>query len=75
MGYQREFCGRNADAHKNYREQPAGLTSGARKHPPFLMNRFPYKLLYAIEDEQVTVIAMAYQLRNIDYWLDRISSS
>lgn len=74
MGYRHEFCGRGADGRKNYREQPAGLASGARKHPPFFMNRFPYKLLYAIEDEWVIVIAMAYQHRNIDYWADRISS-
>ena len=41
----------------------------------FFMNRFPYKLLYAIEGERVIVIAVAHQHRNPDYWVDRIPSS
>ena len=40
----------------------------------FFMNRFPYKLLYAIEGERVIVIAVAHQHRNPDYWVDRIPS-
>ncbi|RFC32913.1 MAG: ParE toxin of type II toxin-antitoxin system, parDE [Candidatus Nitrotoga sp. SPKER] len=40
----------------------------------FFMNHFPYKLLYAIEDERVIVIAVAHQHRNPDYWVYRISS-
>jgi plasmid stabilization system protein ParE len=41
----------------------------------FLVNRFPYKLLNAIEGERVIIIAVAHQHRNPDYWVDRVSSS
>lgn len=40
----------------------------------FVLNRFPYKLLYAIEGEVVVVIAVMHQHRHPDYWIERISS-
>ena len=41
----------------------------------FLINRFPYKLLYAIEGGRVIIVAVAHQHRDPDYWIDRVSSS
>ncbi len=39
-----------------------------------IMNRFPYRILYIIRNEQIVVIAVAHQHRRPDYWADRISS-
>lgn len=41
----------------------------------FLLNRFPYKILYAIEDGKVIVLAVMHQHRQPDYWVDRIKTS
>lgn len=37
----------------------------------YLLNRFPYKLLYAIEPTQLVILAVAHQHRRPDYWVDR----
>lgn len=40
----------------------------------FLMHRFPYKLLYAIEPDHVLVVAVAHLHRRPDYWVNRQES-
>lgn len=40
----------------------------------FIMDRFPYKMLYIIWAERIVVIAVAHQHRRPDYWVDRIQS-
>lgn len=35
-------------------------------------NRFPYALLYAIEDDALLVIAVAHMHREPDYWRNRL---
>jgi len=45
------------------------------ERPPFrrfLLDRFPYKMLYIVEDDRVLVIAVAHQHRQPDYWVDRL---
>lgn len=37
-----------------------------------LLNRFPYKMLYVIREENIVVLAVAHQHRKPDYWIDRI---
>lgn len=37
----------------------------------YLLTRFPYKLLNAIEPSQVVSLAVAHQHRRPDYWVDR----
>jgi plasmid stabilization system protein ParE len=37
----------------------------------YLLNRFPYKLLYAIEPARAVILAVAHQHRRPDYWVDR----
>jgi len=41
-----------------------------------LLHKFPYKLLYSIEDDHVFrfVIAVAHQHRKPDYWVERIET-
>ena len=39
----------------------------------YLLHRFPYKLLYSIEDDHILIIAVAHQHRKPEYWVDRIN--
>ena len=38
----------------------------------FLFARFPYSLIYGIDQETIVVIAVAHQRREPRYWLDRV---
>jgi|SRR6185436_5365911 len=40
----------------------------------FLLARFPYSLIYGIDDDSIVVIAVAHQHRQPRYWADRIDS-
>lgn len=37
----------------------------------FLLSRFPYSLVYGIDQETIVVIAVAHQHRHPRYWVDR----
>jgi plasmid stabilization system protein ParE len=37
-----------------------------------LLHKFPYKLLYAIENDHIFIVAVAHLHRTPDYWVDRI---
>lgn len=37
-----------------------------------IINKFPFNILYSIEDDYILVIAIAHHHRNPDYWTDRI---
>jgi plasmid stabilization system protein ParE len=36
-----------------------------------VMRRFPYSLIYAVEPDEVLVLAVAHQRRGAGYWRDR----
>lgn len=36
-----------------------------------LLHKFPYKLMYSVEENHILVIAVAHQHRKPDYWIDR----
>lgn len=36
-----------------------------------LLHKFPYKLMYSVEDNHILVIAVAHQHRKPDYWVGR----
>ena len=36
-----------------------------------LLHKFPYKLLYSIEEDHIFIIAVAHQHRKPDHWIDR----
>jgi plasmid stabilization system protein ParE len=36
-----------------------------------LLHKFPYKLMYSVEENHVLVIAVAHQHRKPDYWVGR----
>ena len=37
-----------------------------------IMHKFPYNVLYSIEEECILIIAIAHHHRNPNYWIDRI---
>jgi plasmid stabilization system protein ParE len=37
-----------------------------------LFDRFPYALIYGIEDQTIVVIAVAHTHRDPNYWMERI---
>ena len=36
-----------------------------------LLHKFPYKLLYSIEEDHIFIIAVAHQHRRPDFWIER----
>ena len=36
-----------------------------------LLHKFPYKLMYSVEEDHVLIIAVAHQHRKPDYWVGR----
>ena len=38
----------------------------------FLLTRFPYSIIYGIDQKTIVVIAVAHQRRKPNYWADRI---
>jgi len=41
----------------------------------FLFSRFPYSLIYGLDQETIVVIAVAHQHREPRYWADRIDTT
>ena len=39
-----------------------------------LFARFPYSLIYGIEDDTIVVVAVAHSRRSPRYWVDRLES-
>jgi plasmid stabilization system protein ParE len=37
-----------------------------------LVRRFPFTIVYAIESDEIVVVAVAHQSRSPDYWRDRM---
>ena len=38
----------------------------------YLVHKFPYKILYSIQQDNIVILAFAHQHRKPDYWIDRI---
>ncbi|MGZ8256556.1 MAG: type II toxin-antitoxin system RelE/ParE family toxin [Gallionella sp.] len=38
----------------------------------FILNRFPYKMVYVVRANQIVMIAIMHQHRRPDYWVNRI---
>ena len=36
----------------------------------YLLNKFPYKILFSLEKDHILIIAIAHQHREPDYWVD-----
>ena len=61
-------------AAKLIKERPLAWQIEIESVRRFILDRFPYKMLYILRSEQIIVIAIAHQHRCPDYWIDRIQT-
>jgi plasmid stabilization system protein ParE len=47
----------------------AGTKTALRE---FLLDRFPYRLIYSIEENDIMIVALAHQHRRLGYWRGRV---
>lgn len=52
-------------------EQPTRFPRCDDRHRFYLMRRFPYQIIYRVEKDAVTVVAVAHASRSPGYWTDR----
>jgi hypothetical protein len=57
---------------RRIREYPDAWAKEKNDVRRYLLHRFPYKILYSIEQDYIYVIAIAHCHRRPDYWIDRI---
>lgn len=84
--YEREYPGRGADfldelaeAFQLLRHQPAAgrfveLEADLNLHE-FVLRRFPYCVVYDINGSDLTVVAIAHQSRQEQYWRNRVQET
>ena len=41
----------------------------------FLLDRFPYRLIYSIDANDIVIVALAHQHRRSGYWFSRVEES
>ncbi len=41
------------------------------RHRYFLMRRFPFRIIYRVNDDEVIVIAVVHAARSSDFWANR----
>lgn len=50
---------------------PLRFPSCGLRHRYYLMRRFPFRVIYRIDGEDVVVVAVAHTARSPDYWTNR----
>ncbi len=38
----------------------------------WILSRFPYRIIYSVEEDGILIVAVVYQGRRADYWRDRV---
>jgi mRNA-degrading endonuclease RelE of RelBE toxin-antitoxin system len=54
------------------RQYPQAWPSERKEIRRYLVHKFPYKILYSIQDDKIVVLAFAHLHRQPDYWIDRL---
>lgn len=54
------------------RQYPQAWPSEHKEIRRYIVHKFPYKILYSIQDDKIVVLAFAHLHRKPDYWIDRI---
>ena len=70
-GLGRRFKTDVGKAARRLREYPYAWSVERGNVRKCLLNTFPYKLLYSVEQDHIVVVAVAHQHRRPDYWVDR----
>ena len=73
-GLGREFLDELDRVVRLVRAYPLMATQIEEEIRRFLFTRFPYSLIYGIDQETIVVIAVAHQHREPRYWADRIDT-
>ena len=55
-------------------ERPLAWQTEIEPTRRFVLNQFPYKMVYLVRADQVVMIAIMHQHRSPDYWVDRIEN-
>jgi plasmid stabilization system protein ParE len=71
-GLGREFLDELDRVVRLVRAYPLMATQIEEEIRRFLFTRFPYSLVYGVEQKTIVVIAVAHQHREPRYWADRI---
>jgi len=56
---------------RSIREAPLRWPRGMRGERRFVLDRFPYTVLYRVKDDHVFITAVAHQSRRPGYWRHR----
>ncbi len=67
----KEFYSEVLDALPRLRNWPLACAIETGEIRRLTLSRFPYKLLYSVEDDYIYVIAVAHQHREPSYWIAR----
>jgi len=51
---------------------PVAVVANAVEYRELLIDRFAYRLIYAVERGEGVIIAVAHQRRRSEYWRDRV---
>lgn len=54
------------------KQNPLAFPAERKNIRKCLVKKFPYKILYAIEDNNILVLAVMHQKRKPNYWLNRM---
>lgn len=54
------------------RQYPQAWPPERKEIRRYIVHKFPYKILYSIQDDKIVVLAFAHLHRQPDYWVDRL---
>jgi plasmid stabilization system protein ParE len=57
---------------RRIREYPLAWSKEQDSIRRCLLHKFPYKIIYSIENDYIYIIAIAHCHRRPDYWIDRL---
>jgi plasmid stabilization system protein ParE len=75
IGLGDEFLDEVAEAFvllKEFPEAPPPIGGGFRR---FLLHRFPFGLIYRIDDGEIVIVAVAHNSRRPRYWRNRMKNN
>ena len=70
-GLGKRFSAEVQDAVKRMAQHPLAFPVQRGEIRKCLLQRFPYKLLYAIRNDKILIVAVAHQHREPEYWVER----
>ncbi len=71
LGYR--FIDEFNDAVNRILKHPHAWSSVKNNVRKCILKKFPFKIIYAIHDKLIVILAIAHQRRHPDYWIDRLN--